>query len=54
MGDMLGAFNIKYMPCIAVKGQVLANLVVEFTKDAVGDEHLGPSVLMIFACSPTA
>ena len=31
-GTILGAFDIKYMPCISVKGQVLANLVVEFTK----------------------
>ena len=31
-GTILGAFDIKYMPCTSVKGQVLANLVVEFTK----------------------
>ena len=29
---MLGEFYIKYMPCTTIKGQVLANLVVEFTK----------------------
>ena len=29
---VLRAFDIKYMPHIPVKGQVLANLVVEFTK----------------------
>ena len=29
---VLGAFEIKYMPHILVKGQVLANLVAEFTK----------------------
>ena len=29
---VLGAFDIKYMPHILVKGQVLANLVAEFTK----------------------
>ena len=28
----LGAFDIKYMPCTFVKGQVLANLVAEFTE----------------------
>ena len=27
---VLGAFDIKYMPCTLVKGQVLANLVSEF------------------------
>jgi len=29
-GTSLGAFDIKYMPRIAIKGQVLADLVVEF------------------------
>ena len=29
---ILGAFDIKYMPCTPVKGQVLANLVAEFTE----------------------
>ena len=31
-GTILGAFDIKYMPRTSVKGQVLADLVVEFTK----------------------
>ena len=31
-GIILGAFNIKYMPCTSVKGQVLANLVAEFAE----------------------
>ena len=29
---ILGAFDIKYMPRTSVKGQVLADLVVEFTE----------------------
>ena len=29
-GTILGAFDIKYMPCTSVKGQVLADLVAEF------------------------
>ena len=29
-GTILGAFDIKYMPCTSVKGQVLADLIVEF------------------------
>ena len=29
---VLGAFDIKYMPCTPIKGQVLANLVAEFTE----------------------
>lgn len=28
---MLGAFDVKYMPRTAVKGQVLADLVAKFT-----------------------
>ena len=28
----LGAFDIKYMPRTSIKGQVLANLVVEFAE----------------------
>ena len=31
-GMILGAFDIKYMPHTAVKGQVLANLVAKFAK----------------------
>ena len=31
-GTILGAFDIKYMPCISIKGQVLADLVVEFAE----------------------
>ena len=31
-GTILRAFDIKYMPCTSVKGQVLADLVAEFTE----------------------
>ena len=31
-GTVLGAFDIKYMPRTSVKGQVLADLVAEFTE----------------------
>ena len=31
-GTVLGAFDIKYMPHTSVKGQVLADLVVEFAE----------------------
>ena len=31
-GTILGAFDIKYMPCTSVKGQVLADLVAEFAE----------------------
>ena len=35
MGVDLGAFDIKYMPRTSVKGQVLADLVVEFTESPI-------------------
>ena len=31
-GTILRAFNIKYMPRTSIKGQVLADLVAEFTE----------------------
>ena len=31
----MGAFDIKYMPWTSIKGQVLADLVVEFTESPV-------------------
>ena len=37
-GTILGAFDIKYMPCTLVKGQVLADLVAEFTETPVEGE----------------
>ena len=40
-GTILGAFNIKYMPCTSVKGQVLADLVAEFIEPSM--EELKPA-----------
>ena len=34
---ILGAFDIQYMPCTSVKGQVLANLVANFTESPLED-----------------
>ena len=34
-GIVLGAFDIKYMPCTSVKGQVLADFVAEFIEPAL-------------------
>ena len=31
-GTILGAFDIKYMPCTSIKGQVLVDLVAEFVE----------------------
>ena len=35
---ILGVFDIKYMPRTSVKGQALADLVVEFAKSPLGEE----------------
>ena len=40
-GTILGAFDIKYMPCTSIKGQVLADLVAEFTEPEIEES---PSV----------
>ena len=47
-----GAFDIKYMPCTSMKGQILANLVVEFAetpfKSEIEAQHMdGKSVGLI-------
>ena len=36
-GTILEAFDIKYMPCTSVKGQVIADLVAEFTETPLED-----------------
>ena len=38
-GIVLGAFDIKYMPRTSIKGQVLVNLVAEFTESPVEMEY---------------
>ena len=37
-GTILGAFHIKYMPRTSVKGQILADLIAEFTESPVENE----------------
>lgn len=51
---MLEAFDIKYMPHTTIKGQVLADLVVEFTKGVKRDERLGPDILLVSTSSLVA
>ena len=56
-GTILGAFNIKYMPRTSVKGQVLTDLLAEFTKiptEERGEEENtdGKSVGVIFVQEP--
>ena len=36
-GTMLGAYDVRYMPCIAIKGQALADFVAKFAKSIVDD-----------------
>ena len=50
---MLDAFNVKYLPRIVVKGQILADFAVEFTEDVAGGKRLGPSVLVASTSSTT-
>ena len=42
-GTMLGAFDIRYLPCMIVKGQVLTDLVAEFIEeiDQTGPKEVG-------------
>lgn len=44
---MLGAFYIKYIPRTAIKGQVLANFVMEFTENIRESRRLELSILVV-------
>ena len=37
-GTILGAFDIKYMPCTSIKGQVLADLLAKFVESPLEEE----------------
>ena len=51
---MLGAFDIKYLPCVTVKEKVLANFVTEFIEDVVRDKDLGSGALVVSISSLAA
>ena len=52
-GMMLSAFDIKYMPRTVIKGQVLADLVAEFTEELVEGEMLGSKIMVVsIPCFP--
>nr|XP_023897064.1 uncharacterized protein LOC112008925 [Quercus suber] len=58
-GMILGAFDIKYMPCTSIKGQVLADLVVEFAEspeeEKMEEQNMdGKSVRMISVQEPAS
>ena len=41
---ILGAFDIKYMPHTSIKGEVLADLMVEFAEPSFKENREGPSI----------
>ena len=41
---ILKAFDIKYMPCTSIKGQVLADLTAEFAEPSFKENGGGPSM----------
>ena len=51
---MLRVFDIKYLPHTVVKGQVLANFVVEFTEDFMKDKEFVSGTLVVSVSSPVA
>ena len=53
-GTMLRAFDVKYMPRTAIKGQVLADFIVEFIEDTGGDRRLDLSILEVFVPSSSS
>ncbi|XP_075659122.1 uncharacterized protein LOC142629003 [Castanea sativa] len=46
-GTRLGAYDVKYMPRTAIKGQVLADFVAEFTEGGVKQEDVMLTVMSI-------
>ena len=56
-GTILGAFDIKYMSCTFIKGQVLADLIAEFAEYSLEQEVEkqnmdGKSIGMVFLLEP--
>lgn len=54
---ILGAFDVKYMPCTSIKGQVLVDLVAEFIESSIeedeGEQHIdGKLVGMVSLWGP--
>ena len=49
MGTMLGAYNVKYMPWTAIKGQILANFMAEFTEGTMEKEEKALGVMVTSA-----
>ena len=43
---MLGAYDVKYVPLIAIKGQTLADFVAEFTKGGIEKEEKALGIMV--------
>ena len=43
---MLGAYDVKYMPRIARKGQILADFVAEFTEGGIEKEEKALGIMV--------
>ena len=48
-GTMLGAYDVKYMPRIARKGEILADFVVEFIEGTIEEEEKVLGVMVMLA-----
>jgi len=53
-GTMPEAFDIKYLPRVTVKEQVLADFIVEFIEDVARDKDLGLGALVVSISSLAA
>ena len=58
-GTILGAFDIKYMPCTSVKGQVLVDFVAEFPesplKEKIEKQNMdGKSICVVSLQEPSS
>lgn len=50
---MLGTFDIKYQPRTSIKGQVLADLAVEFLEDQTKEGIQSQEVVGVFTTEPS-
>ena len=51
---MLGAYDVRYMPRTTIKGQILANFVVEFTESMTDDrKRIVDTITVLASIVPT-
>ena len=46
---MLGTYDVRYMPCTAIKGQVLVDFVAEFTESMTDDRKGIVDIITVLA-----